>query len=46
MIYNNNPATPMTNPDIHFEQQGAVAIVRLNRPSKRNAISDLSLIHI
>src|SRR3569832_523754 len=30
----------MTSPDIHFELQGAVAIVRLARPAKRNAISD------
>jgi len=30
----------MTFPDIHFELQGAVAIVRLARPAKRNAISD------
>jgi enoyl-CoA hydratase/carnithine racemase len=30
----------MTSPDIHFELQGPVAIVRLARPAKRNAISD------
>ena len=30
----------MTHSDIHFELQGPVAIVRLARPAKRNAISD------
>ena len=30
----------MKNPDIELEVHGAVAVVRLNRPSKRNAISD------
>jgi enoyl-CoA hydratase/carnithine racemase len=29
-----------THPDIRFEQQGDVAVVRLARPAKRNAISD------
>lgn len=30
----------MTASDLHFEQQGDVAIVRLTRPAKRNAVSD------
>ena len=30
----------MNTPDIHFEVQGPVAVVRLARPAKRNAISD------
>lgn len=30
----------MTSKDIHTEHHGAVAIVRLTRPAKRNAISD------
>jgi enoyl-CoA hydratase/carnithine racemase len=30
----------MTTRDIHFEIDGDVAVVRLNRPSKRNALSD------
>ena len=36
----------MTPSDIHFEQQGAVAIVRLTRPAKRNAISDALILRI
>ena len=30
----------MKNPDIELEVRGTVAVVRLNRPTKRNAISD------
>ena len=30
----------MNTPDIHFELQDSVAIVRLARPAKRNAVSD------
>ena len=39
----------MTSPDIHLDIRGAVAVVRLTRPSKRNALSDslvLALRHI
>jgi enoyl-CoA hydratase/carnithine racemase len=36
----------MKHPDIHFEQQGPVAIVRLARPAKRNAISDQLILAI
>ena len=38
-----------TNPDIHLEMQGSVAVVRLTRPTKRNALNDgliASLRHI
>ena len=38
-----------TNPDIHLEMQGNVAVVRLTRPTKRNALNDgliASLRHI
>ena len=28
------------NPDLHFEMQDHIAVVRLNRPSKRNALND------
>ena len=38
-----------SNPDIHLEMQGSVAIVRLTRPTKRNALNDgliASLRHI
>ena len=38
-----------SNPDIHLEMQGSVAVVRLTRPTKRNALSDgliASLRHI
>jgi enoyl-CoA hydratase/carnithine racemase len=31
---------PMTHPDIQFELQGPVAVIRLNRAAKRNALSD------
>jgi enoyl-CoA hydratase/carnithine racemase len=37
------------NPDIHFEMRGDVAVVRLTRPTKRNALNDAliaSLRHI
>ena len=30
----------MTQPNLHFEMCGAVAVLRLSRPSKRNALSD------
>ncbi len=30
----------MTHPDLNIEVRGAVAVVRLNRPAKRNALSD------
>lgn len=30
----------MTSPDLHFEMNGSVAIIRLNRPAKRNALCD------
>ena len=30
----------MTSSDLHFELRGAVAVIRLNRPAKRNALSD------
>ena len=29
-----------SNPDIHLEMQGSVAVVRLTRPTKRNALND------
>ena len=32
--------TPMTSPHLHFELRGAIAVVRLNRPAKRNALGD------
>jgi enoyl-CoA hydratase/carnithine racemase len=38
-----------SNPDIHLEVQGSVAVVRLTRPTKRNALNDrliASLRHI
>jgi len=38
-----------SNPDIHFEMQDTVAVVRLTRPAKRNALNDkliASLRHI
>ena len=38
-----------SNPDIHLEMQGSVAVVRLTRPTKRNALNDgliASLRHI
>ena len=38
-----------SNPDIHLEMQGSVAVVRLMRPTKRNALNDgliASLRHI
>ncbi|PIT73770.1 crotonase/enoyl-CoA hydratase family protein [Limnohabitans sp. B9-3] len=38
-----------SNPDIHFEMQDTVAVVRLTRPTKRNALNDkliASLRHI
>jgi enoyl-CoA hydratase/carnithine racemase len=28
------------NPDLHFEMQDHIAVVRLNRPAKRNALND------
>ncbi len=28
----------MTPNDLHFEMRGAVAVTRLNRPAKRNAL--------
>ena len=37
------------NPDIHFEMRGDIAVVRLTRPTKRNALNDAliaSLRHI
>ena len=30
----------MTRTDLHFEMRGAVAVVRLSRPAKRNALGD------
>ena len=30
----------MTNPDLHFEMHDDVAVVRLSRPAKRNALND------
>jgi len=30
----------MTNPDLHFDMHGDVAVVRLSRPAKRNALND------
>mgnify|MGYP006268753329 CR=1 FL=1 len=30
----------LKNPDIHFEMDGDIAIIRLTRPSKRNALND------
>src|SRR3954471_7748374 len=36
----------MTSPDIHLELRDAVAIVRLTRPAKRNAISDQLILGI
>ena len=30
----------MTQSDLHFELQGPVAVIRLNRPAKRNALGD------
>ena len=30
----------MTHDDLHFELRGKVAVVRLNRPAKRNALND------
>ena len=38
-----------TNPDIHFEMRGDIAVIRLTRPTKRNALNDAliaSLRHI
>ena len=32
--------TDMSRKDIHLEIRGAVALVRLARPAKRNALSD------
>ena len=32
-------STPL-NPDIHFEMRGDIAVVRLTRPTKRNALND------
>src|SRR5688572_5356695 len=43
MIYNNNRPTwqtPMTYKDIQLEIRDAVAVVRLSRPAKRNALND------
>src|SRR4051812_17911698 len=37
---------PMTSPDIQLELRDAVAIVRLTRPAKRNAISDSLILGI
>ena len=31
---------------LHAERNGDIAILRLSRPEKRNALDDLSLIHI
>lgn len=36
----------MSNPDIHLELREAIAIVRLTRPAKRNAISDSLILAI
>ena len=30
----------MTQNDLHFDMRGAVAVIRLNRPAKRNALGD------
>ena len=30
----------MTSQDLHFEMRGSVAVIRLNRPAKRNALGD------
>ena len=30
----------MTSSDLHYELRGAVAVIRLNRPAKRNALGD------
>ena len=30
----------MTTNDLHFEMRGAVAVIRLSRPAKRNALGD------
>ena len=30
----------MTHKDLHFEMRGAIAVIRLSRPSKRNALGD------
>jgi enoyl-CoA hydratase/carnithine racemase len=38
-----NPYMTLTmtpNPDIHFEMRGDIAVVRLTRPTKRNALND------
>lgn len=32
--------TPMTSNHLHFEMHGAVAVIRLSRPAKRNALGD------
>src|SRR5690349_18282499 len=44
MIDNNPERTPvptlMTHPDLSIEHRGPVAVVRLNRAAKRNALSD------
>jgi (methylthio)acryloyl-CoA hydratase len=44
ILYNNNPPqkqTPMTpRKDLHLDIRGQVAVVRLTRPAKRNALSD------
>ena len=35
------PSSPLhDNPDLTFEMQGAVAVIRLSRPAKRNALND------
>jgi enoyl-CoA hydratase/carnithine racemase len=33
-------AIAMTQNDLHFEMRGAVAVIRLSRPAKRNALGD------
>ena len=41
--------TPMTTNHLHFEMRGAVAVIRLSRPAKRNALGDaliLALRHL
>ena len=30
----------MTSKDLHFEMRGTVAVIRLSRPAKRNALGD------
>jgi (methylthio)acryloyl-CoA hydratase len=43
MFYNNNPPTSqilMNLKDLHLEIRNDIAIVRLSRPAKRNALSD------